>query len=81
MEPIHKRIINFFKGTSSTEEINMEPATNIERLTLIKDLLAKVYEEEVKDDLYDNGNLDNLNNSVKYVEDALRVLKSREPSE
>ncbi len=54
---------------------------NIARLETVKDLLAQVYEEEVKDNVYDNGNLDNLNNAVKNVENAQRVLIVRDEAE
>lgn len=50
---------------------------NIGKLDHIKDLLAKVYESEVKDDVHDNGNLDSLNSAIKSVENVLRVLKQR----
>lgn len=56
----------------------MPAESNIEKLKLARDKLADVYEDEVRDEVFDNGNLDNINNAVKFVEMAIRELNRRE---
>lgn len=52
--------------------------SDIELLSLIKATLTKVYTDQVSDESFDNGMLDQINNAVKAVENVIDVLKRRE---
>ena len=51
---------------------------NRNKLNDAKNKLAEVYESEVSDDKYDNGNLDNINNAIKQTQLAIKELIARE---
>ena len=50
--------------------------TIIERLEEMRDELADIYSEEVKDDLPDNGNLTNLNSLILDLNALISTLKA-----
>ena len=56
----------------------MEQNPNIQKLKDARALIAQVYEDEVNDELHDNGNLTILNNAVLNIAKALETIEGRQ---
>jgi len=51
--------------------------SDIETLTLVKAALAKVYQSQVTDEIFDNGNLTSLNKAILLVSSVIEFIKTR----
>ena len=57
---------------------NVPQESDIEKLKDICKDLAKVYKNQVSDDITDNGNLTSLNNAILNTKSAIHSLESHE---
>ena len=72
----------FGLGPKELEDISANgKLSDIEILNMIKAALAKVYSNQVIDDTFDNGMLDQINRAVVAVEVVINILKIREKKE
>ena len=57
----------------------MNVQDNIDKLKDARNKLAEVYESEVMDEVYDNGNLTTMNQAIISIEQAIKNLEKRLP--
>ena len=55
----------------------MTNAENIKKLKDARDKCAEVFEKEAKDEVFDNGNLDNIHKAICHIQVAIKEIEAR----